>query len=154
MTEVQQRRYDITDSARGTQNIVSGSFSQHPHQSLSLSSNRERMAAPSSVVEHNLAVAANDRTCQRSRTEPGWCCLAPPLPPSYASALPDNVILMSFLVSILRLNQQWASLLHFQLWSGVTVCALRLAQSEFVVETHSPRANLLTHCTASDFCRT
>lgn len=72
MTEVQQRRHDVTaDSARRTQNIVSGSLSQHPRQSLSLSSNRERMAALSSVVEHNLAAAANDRTCQRTRTEPG-----------------------------------------------------------------------------------
>lgn len=149
MTEVQHKRHDITaDSAGGTQNIVSGSFSQHPRQSLSLSSNRERMAAPSSVVEHNLAATANGRTCQRSRTEPGRCFLALPLSPTYPSALPDNIILMSFLVSILRLNQQWASLLHFQLWSGVSVCALWLAQNE------SSRSNLLTHCTASDFSRT
>lgn len=51
-----EKRHDITaDRTRATQNVVSGSSFQHPRQSLSLSSNCERTAALSSVVEHNLA---------------------------------------------------------------------------------------------------
>lgn len=51
-----EKRHDITaDSTRATQNVVSGSSFQHPRQSLSLSSNCERTAALSSVVEHSLA---------------------------------------------------------------------------------------------------
>lgn len=46
------------DRARRTQNIIFGSFSEHPRQSLSLPSNCERMTTPSSIVEHNLAAAA------------------------------------------------------------------------------------------------
>lgn len=54
-----KRQHDIeTERARGTQNIIFGSLSKPPRQSLSLPSNCERRATPSGIVEHNLAAAA------------------------------------------------------------------------------------------------
>lgn len=57
--EVHQRQHDTAPvRARGTQNIISGSLSKHPCQSLSLPSSCERRTTPTSIVEHNLAAAA------------------------------------------------------------------------------------------------
>ncbi len=53
-----RQRDTEAERAKGTQNIIFGSLSKHPRQSLSLPSNCERRATPSGIVEHNLAAAA------------------------------------------------------------------------------------------------
>lgn len=153
MTGVQQRRHDITaDGARGTQNIVSGSFSQHRRQSLSLSSNRERMAAPSSIVEHNLAATA------KRQDMPALSSGAQPM----LSGTPSSSYLCKYSARQRKFNAIFS--FHFvssgppsstsnsgRVWVSAP---LWLAQRQFVAETQSPRANPLTHCPASAFSRT
>lgn len=90
------KKQDTTAAgARGIQNIIFGSFSKRARQSLSLPSNCERTATPSSIVEHNLAAAAlKDMPVLSWRAR---STLFGPLGSStYATVLPKNVISQQF----------------------------------------------------------